>query len=75
MVLLVGGEPAAIGQAVELLGEAAAAITSPFFPASRITCPRRRTSSALASAGVRQTFVPISTMDWCSSGLISPSTM
>ena len=37
--------------------------------------PRRRTSSARTSAGVRQTRVPISTIDWCSSGLISPSSI
>ncbi|MEI2719841.1 MAG: hypothetical protein V9E87_06815 [Gemmatimonadales bacterium] len=49
----------------------AAAITRPFFAARSITMPRSRTISARASAGVWQTWVPTSTIDWCSSGLIS----
>ena len=47
----------------------AAAILRPFLSASPMIAPRRRTSSARTSAGVWQTLVPISTMDWCSSGL------
>ena len=44
-------------------------------PARSITMPRRRTSSARSSGGVSHTLLPISTIDWCSSGLTSPSIM
>jgi multidrug efflux pump subunit AcrA (membrane-fusion protein) len=53
----------------------AEAITSPPFSAISITPPRSRTSSSRTSAGVRQTRVPTSTIDWCSSGFTSPRIM
>src|SRR5512140_480160 len=46
----------------------AAATRSPLFATCEITEWRSFTSSALAAEGVLHTFVPTSTIDWCSSG-------